>query len=116
MAESYGVSTIGTLESTDFVASLRQPRQIYGVFKKVEDGDIYARGTVWSKDTDDTYIKHDGTKAIAGVSNEIINTIGGNVKSYLFFDFDADATAVISDGTIEVGFDAGSLINFVEVK
>lgn len=117
MAENYGVTTLGTLDSSDFIASLRQPRQIYGTVKKVDDGAVFERGTLFSKDTVDGFlVKHDGTLPIFGVSNEVIDTTGGNVKSYFLFDFDANVSAVLSATTVAVGYDSASLINFVEVK
>jgi hypothetical protein len=113
--ESYGVSTLGTIESKEFVMSMGT-RQIDITVKKVSTGEVIPKGTLMSKDTDGTYIKHNGTKDIAGVLNEDVDTTGGDVKTYLLFDCDVDLAKVFSQTAISAGFNSSSLINIMEAK
>lgn len=112
MAESLGVTVLGTTTADDLFASARPPR-VKNVIVSTGEG-VLDRGTLMSKDTDGDYIKHDGTKDIEGVLTETIDATSADVKTTLMFDCDLNFVACFSATTIGEGFDLNSLINFKE--
>lgn len=114
-AESYGVTTLGTVTSDDLLARIQNSVRTLDITVKTGEGEL-VRGTLMSLDAGSGhYVDWAHTGVFAGVLLEGVDATSTAVKTFMGFDVDLCQAAVFA-GTTEVslGFYPDSLINIVE--